>query len=137
MERSSFSQLTLILLLNLGSCIWVIILRRLCLCLCPSSCYHLFFFSCGRFLFRQVMMVTDKCTPSSHKHSLEMRHGARPKTVDLASKSSSHPDPARGFTTEQWHRQKLTAHMTSRIHHRCPGVPYQRDTQTGPVSRVL
>lgn len=107
----------------------VFIHRRSCLCLWLSSCYDGFY--CGRFLFRQVMVVQGNVphhrTNTAQKWLMELSPKRCPGLWN-----PSHPDPVKAFTMQQWHKQKLTAHMTPRIHHRCPGVRYQRTRRQVP-----
>lgn len=88
MEGSSFLQLTLILLLNLGSCIWVItqkiVFVPLSVQLLPS---FFFFFNVGGFYLGRWWWWRANVPPSSRKTQLRNESWSTAQTVDLASKS--------------------------------------------------
>lgn len=80
-------------------------------------------------------MVTDKCYPSSHKHSSDMSHGARPKPLTWPPKALS------SWSSQRFHNGTVAptaAHSPHDLKNPppVPWCPIPEDTQTGPVSHV-
>lgn len=96
-----------------------------------SLCVSLAFIV-GGLVFMEVTRASGWCTPAQDKYSPGMTHGTRPKLWP-GLWNTSRPDPVRYYAMEQRREQRLTAHMTQRIHPvscaLCPAAHYQ-DTHT-------